>query len=577
MENGHDEVAGSGAPPLLSMRGVAKSFPGVRALRDMRLDLRHGEVLALVGENGAGKSTLMKLLSGIHTPDAGEFVLDGEPVRITGPRHAQRLGVSIIHQEFNLMPDLTVAQNIFIGREPRGRLLLDERALNDRARELIERLELPLDPRRRVGTLTVAQQQMVEIAKALSYDAKVLIMDEPTAALNDAEVRVLHALIRRFTGKDGKDGKDGDGQGGGGNGGGNGGGTAAGTGTGTGTGVIYISHRMEELKSLADRITVIRDGEYVDTLPAAGTPMREVVSLMVGRELDGGTGPQGVRDDRETVLTVDGLSTKDLLKDVSLELKRGEILGLAGLMGAGRTELARALVGADPVTAGTVTLDGRTVRIGNPADAARHGIGYLSEDRKNFGLLLEQDVATNIGIGSLKQRFQSAGFVDARAVRAAAEDFIGRLGIRTPSAGQTVKHLSGGNQQKVVIAKWLLKDCDILVFDEPTRGIDVGAKEEIHRLVDELAQQGKSLIVISSDLPEVLRMSHRVLVMCEGRVTGELSADEATQEKAMHYATLRTPAPGETADDSRTPGSASGAPPEPPAPEDGNGRQEMVR
>ncbi|WP_277400416.1 sugar ABC transporter ATP-binding protein [Streptomyces marispadix] len=484
------------------------------------------------------------------------------------------------------MPDLTVAQNIFIGREPRGRLLLDERALGERARELIERLELPLDPRRRVGTLTVAQQQTVEIAKALSYDARVLIMDEPTAALNDAEVRVLHALIRRFTGKDGGSGDGGpDAVGGPGSSNGSSNGSSKGNGTESGTGVIYISHRMEELKSLADRITVIRDGQYVDTLPAAETPMREVVSLMVGRELDGGAGPQGVRDDRETVLSVRGLSTKELLRDVSLDLKRGEILGLAGLMGAGRTEFARALVGADPVTAGTVTLEGRKVRIGSPADAARHGIGYLSEDRKNYGLLLEQDVATNIGIGSLKQRFQSAGFVDARAMRAAAEEFIGKLGIRTPSAGQTVKHLSGGNQQKVVIAKWLLKDCDILVFDEPTRGIDVGAKEEIHRLVDELAQQGKSLIVISSDLPEVLRLSHRVVVMCEGRVTGELSADEATQEKVMHYATLRAapesgsgpgtgsgPGPGPGPGGRASSASAASVPPA-----DGNGRQEMVR
>lgn len=521
MESGHSDVTGGGATPLLRVRGVGKSFPGVRALEDMRLDLRHGEVLALVGENGAGKSTLMKLLSGIHAPDAGEFLLDGEPVRIEGPRHAQRLGISVIHQEFNLMPDLTVAQNIFIGREPRRGPLLDERALDARARELTERLELPLEPRWRVGTLTVAQQQMVEIAKALSYDAKVLIMDEPTAALNDGEVRVLHELIRRFTGGGG-DGAD-----------------AGSTEGGSGTGVIYISHRMDELKQVADRITVIRDGRYVDTLPAAGTPMREVVARMVGRELDGAAGPQGAGEDRETVLTVEGLSTKDLLRDVSLELKRGEILGLAGLMGAGRTELARALVGADPVTAGKVTLDGREVRISGPADAARHGIGYLSEDRKRFGLLLEQDVDTNIGIGSMKQRFQRAGFVRASEMRARSEEFIEKLAIRTPSAAQTVKHLSGGNQQKTVIARWLLKDCDILIFDEPTRGIDVGAKEEIHRLLDELARQGKSVIVISSELPEVLRLSHRIVVMCEGGVTGELSADEATQEAVMHYATLR--------------------------------------
>jgi ribose transport system ATP-binding protein len=493
------------------MRGVAKSFPGVQALSGMHLELRRGEVLALVGENGAGKSTLMKLLSGIHTPDAGEFVLDGEPVRIPDPVHAQRLGISIIHQEFNLMPDLTVAQNIFIGREPRGRLLLDERALNEQARELLDRLgqgpELSLDPRRRVGTLTVAQQQMVEIAKALSYDAKVLIMDEPTAALNETEVRALHALIRRFTTRE--------------------------------TGVIYISHRMDELKAVADRITVIRDGRHIETLRTAQTSIPEVISRMVGRELAVGARPEGVRAGRETVLSVEGLSTKDLLRDVSLELRRGEILGLAGLMGAGRTELARALVGADPVTSGTFTLEGRRIRIRNPADAARHRIGYLSEDRKHLGLLIEQDVDTNIGIASMRRLFQSAGFLRARAMRARSEELIAELGIRTPSAARTVKHLSGGNQQKVVIAKWLLNDCDILIFDEPTRGIDVGAKEEIHRLLDELARQGKSIIMISSELPEVLRLSHRVLVMCEGRVTGELSADEATQENVMHYATLR--------------------------------------
>ncbi|HWM35544.1 MAG TPA: sugar ABC transporter ATP-binding protein [Streptomyces sp.] len=511
MRDGHSAVAGGSTDEaaLLQVRGVAKSFPGVQALQDMHLDLRHGEVLALVGENGAGKSTLMKLLSGIHAPDAGEFVLNGKPLHVTGPRHAQQLGISIIHQEFNLMPDLTVAQNIFIGREPRGRLFLDERAVDERARELIERLELRLDPRRRVGTLTVAQQQMVEIAKALSYDAKVLIMDEPTAALNDAEVRVLHGLIRRVTG--------------------------------SGTGVVYISHRMEELKSLADRITVIRDGRYVDTLTTAQTSMQDVIALMVGRELAQEAGPANVRAERgaETVLKAEGLTTKELLRDVSLDLKRGEILGLAGLMGAGRTELARALVGADPVVSGTVTLGGRPVRIKNPADAARHGIGYLSEDRKHLGLLIEQDVGTNIVLGSMKQLFQSAGFMRKRAMRAKSEELISTLRIRTPSADQTVKHLSGGNQQKVVIAKWLLKDCDILIFDEPTRGIDVGAKEEIHRIVEDLAEQGKSVIVISSDLPEVLRMSHRIVVMCEGRVTGELDAEEATQESVMHYATLR--------------------------------------
>ena len=508
--DGHGAVAG-GERALLRVRGVAKSFPGVQALQDMHLDLRHGEVLALVGENGAGKSTLMKLLSGIYAPDEGEFVLDGSPVRIRGPRHAQELGISVIHQEFNLMPDLTVAQNVFIGREPRGRLLLRGRELNEKARELIDRLGLPLDPGWRVGPLTVAQQQMVEIAKALSYDARILIMDEPTAALNDAEVEVLHGLIRRFRGED--------------------------------TGVIYISHRMDELKALTDRITVIRDGRFVDTLDTAATSMQDVIARMVGRELATGARPEGVREDRETVLSVTGLTTKSLLRDVSLDLKKGEILGLAGLMGAGRTELARALVGADPVTAGTVTLHGRRVSIRTPADAARHRVGYLSEDRKNLGLMLERDVNANIGIGSVGELFQYLGFVKDRAMRARSQQQVESLRIRTPSVDQPVKHLSGGNQQKVVLARWLVKDCDVLIVDEPTRGIDVGAKEEIYQLLNDLAAQGKSIIMISSELPEVLRMAHRVVVMSEGRVTGRLTAAEATQERVMHHATLR-PADG---------------------------------
>src|ERR687891_206190 len=436
---------------LLHVHGVSKSFPGVKALADMHLDLRAGEVLALVGENGAGKSTLMKLLSGVYTVDEGEFFLNGEPYEPTSPKHAQELGISIIHQEFNLMPDLTVAQNIFIGREPRGsRLFLNERRLNARAQELIERLHLPLRPKELVGNLTVAKQQMVEIGKALSYDAKLLIMDEPTAALNEAEVEVLHDLIRRFVRPD--------------------------------TGVIYISHRMDEIRRIADRVTVIRDGRYVGTRETRETTMKEVISMMVGRELAGEAKPVGVQADREVVLEVSGLSTKELLKDVSFELRKGEILGFAGLMGAGRTEVARAVVGADKVDSGTIRLRGQEIRIHTPAEAAKHRIGYLSEDRKQFGLLLEQEV---------------------------------------------------------VIAKWLVKDCDILIFDEPTRGIDVGAKEEIYRLLNELARRGKSIIMISSELPEILRMSHRIVVMSEGRVTGTLDADEATQESVMHYATLR--------------------------------------
>ncbi|AIJ23688.1 sugar ABC transporter ATP-binding protein [Amycolatopsis methanolica] len=494
--------------PLLEVEGVDKSFPGVRALYDMRLELRSGEVLALVGENGAGKSTLMKLLSGIHTADAGRFRLGGEPYQPAGPRHALELGISIIHQEFNLVPHLTVAQNIFIGREPRrGRLLLDERKLNADAAELLDRLHLRLDPRAVVGELTVANQQMVEIAKALSYDPRVLIMDEPTAALNDAEVETLHELIRRFVRP--------------------------------GTGVIYISHRMEEIKRIADRVTVIRDGEYIDTLDIATAATSDIIALMVGRAINTEARPEGVRADRDVVLRVEGLRTRDLLKDVSFDLRQGEIVGFAGLMGAGRTEVARALVGADKAEAGTVTLHGKQVRIGTPADAAKLGIGYLSEDRKRFGLLLDQDVKANIALSALRDQFTRAGFVRDGALRATADRYIGALRIKTPSLDQTTKNLSGGNQQKVVIAKWLAKDCDVLIFDEPTRGIDVGAKEEIYQLLRELTGQGKSIIMISSELPEILRMSHRVVVMSEGRVTRVLDSTEATQENIMHYATLR--------------------------------------
>jgi ribose transport system ATP-binding protein len=504
-----DREASRGAVAyLLEVDGVSKDFPGVRALDRMHLTLRHNEVLALVGENGAGKSTLMKLLAGVYPPDSGSFRLNGEPLRVSGPKEALETGISIIHQEFNLMPHLTVAQNIYIGREPRaGGFLLSERALNRRAEELVGRLGLALDVRQLVGNLTVAKQQMVEIAKALSYDARVLIMDEPTAALNDAEVRTLHDLIRRFKRED--------------------------------TGVIYISHRIDELKAISDRITVIRDGHYVDTLDTAGTTMKQVISLMVGRTLASDVRPQNVRVDREVVLSVHGLSTKELLKDVSFELREGEILGFAGLMGAGRTEVARAIVGADKISAGVVRLRGREVRINHPADAAKHRIGYLSEDRKHLGLLLEHDVSANITLSSLAERFTRWSFVNHKAARGAARRMVGSLAIKTPSVTQTTKNLSGGNQQKVVVAKWLVKDCDILIFDEPTRGIDVGAKEEIYHLLNELAAAGKSIIMISSELAEVLRMSHRVVVMTEGRVSGVLDHAEATQETIMHYATLR--------------------------------------
>ncbi|MET4159754.1 sugar ABC transporter ATP-binding protein [Agromyces sp. PvR057] len=492
--------------PLLDLRGVSKGFPGVQALDDVHLELHHGEVLALVGENGAGKSTLMKLLAGISTPDAGTFSLNGEELSIEGPKHAQELGISIIHQEFNLMPDLTVAQNIFIGREQRAAgFFLDERSLNRRARKLFEGLGLALDPSERVENLTVAKQQMVEIAKALSFDAKVLIMDEPTAALNDAEVDVLFELIGRFKRPE--------------------------------TGVIYISHRMEELTRISDRITVLRDGRNAGSRITAETDQREVISLMVGREISGEQRPSPRAIDGEPVLAVTGLSTRSLLRDVSFEVHAGEILGFAGLMGAGRTEVARAIVGADPREAGEIRMHGKPVSIGNPAEASRHGIGYLSEDRKHLGVLLERSVRENIVLSALRDYTSSLGFVDDARIEATGRDYIDKLRIKTPSSAQLVRNLSGGNQQKVVIAKWLAKDCDVLIFDEPTRGIDVGAKEEIYALLKGLAEQGKAIVMISSELPEVLRLSDRIAVMAEGRLTAILDNADATQENLMDYAT----------------------------------------
>ena len=492
---------------LLQIEGCEKSFPGVKALSGMRLDLRKGEVLGLVGENGAGKSTLMKLLTGIYEREEGDFWLNGEPLEVRNPREAQEKGLAIIHQELNLVPHLTVAENIWLGREPvSGRLFTRPGTQVSRTRELLDSLGLPLDPNAVVGSLTVAKQQMVEIAKALSFDAKVLIMDEPTAALNDAEVEQLFGLIRRFVTPE--------------------------------TGVVYISHRMPELKRIADRITVIRDGRYIDTLQTETTSLPEVIARMVGRAINTDARPENVRDDRPVIMSVRGLSTKALLQDVGFDLHKGEILGFAGLMGAGRTEVARAIVGADPITAGEIAINGKPVTIRNPAEAAKHGIGYLSEDRKRYGLMLAQPVTHNVAVSSIASKFTRFGFIRDKAIVKAAEESRELLRIKTPSVKQLVKYLSGGNQQKAIIARWLVRDCDILIFDEPTRGIDVGAKEEIYQLLNRLADEGKSIIMISSELPEVLRMSHRVVVMADGRVTGTLPAG-TTQETIMALATHR--------------------------------------
>lgn len=496
---------------LVTMTGIEKRFPGVHALKAVSFELERGEVHALMGENGAGKSTLMKILSGIYPKDGGELLIEGRDVVLDSPRAAQDLAIGIIHQELSLMNDLTVAQNIFIGREPRRRFgRLDEAALNAQAAEIFRSMNLQMNPKTIVGDLTIARQQMVEIAKALSYRSKVLIMDEPTAALNDAEIAELFTIIRRLKAD--------------------------------GVGIIYISHKMDELKQIADRVTVMRDGAYVGTVGAAETPVSRIISMMVGREVT--NEPVAVPDlsGAEIVLEVRGLNRGKEIRDVSFSVRKGEILGFAGLMGAGRTEVARAIFGADPRDGGEIRVHGRPCAISKPSDAVKAGIGYLSEDRKHFGLATGMDVRTNIALASLDRFSGRFGVLSEDGMRQTAKDFIGRLEIRTPSDRQEVRFLSGGNQQKVVIAKWLYRDCDILIFDEPTRGIDVGAKAEIYKLLKNLAREGRAVIVISSELPEVMRLSHRIAVMCEGRLTGILPGGEGTsQEDIMHLATLRAP------------------------------------
>lgn len=491
---------------LVQMEEIDKSFPGVHALDKCRFELMKGEVHALVGENGAGKSTLMKVLTGIYQKDGGRIIYKGNEINLKNPREAQQIGIGIIHQELNHMPHLTVAENIFISREHLKGAFLDIKRTNREARDLLESLNIKIDPTTKIMDLSVARQQMVEIAKALSFKSEVLIMDEPTAALTELEIEDLFRFIRELKKQ--------------------------------GVGIIYISHRMDELKKISDRITVMRDGQYVGTVKTEETTIDQIIEMMVGRVIyekpkTQNTVPAGA----PVVLKVENLNS-GIVKNVSFELKKGEILGFAGLMGAGRTETTRLIFGADPMISGEITVGGKKVTIKNPSDAVSCGIGYLSEDRKRFGLALGLSVAHNSVLASLKD-FVRAGFVSDSKVGKATNENIKKINIKTPSKEQLVKNLSGGNQQKVVLAKWLIKDCDILIFDEPTRGIDVGAKSEIYKLMNELVHEGKSIIMISSELPELLRMSDRIAVMCEGALTGFLDISEATQEKIMKLATLR--------------------------------------
>jgi ribose transport system ATP-binding protein len=494
---------------LVVMQGIEKQFPGVHALKQCQFELKSGEVHALVGENGAGKSTLMKVLTGVYQKDEGEIRYKGKEIEIPDTRTAQSLGISIIHQELNLMPDLTVSQNIFIGREPRKafKFFVDEKQLNEQAQVWLNQINLNIDPRTKISELTVAKQQMVEIAKALSFNSEVLIMDEPTAALTNSEIEDLFKIIEKLR-------KD-------------------------GVGIVYISHRMEELKRITDRITVMRDGAYINTIQTKDVSIDQIIAMMVGREIYDSSKPQVDHVSDETVLEVKQMNRGSVLKDINFHLKKGEILGFSGLLGAGRTELARAIFGADPFDSGEIYVHGKRAVIKSPYDAVGKGIGYLSEDRKRYGCMVDMDVKANIAISSLKKFKKSAGWMSDEQIVGISEQMVQALKVKTPSINQQVRFLSGGNQQKVVIGKWLTRDCDILIFDEPTRGIDVGAKGEIYKLLNELARQGKSIIMISSELPEILRMSHRILVMCEGRITGELHHENATQEAIMALATKR--------------------------------------
>jgi ribose transport system ATP-binding protein len=415
----------------------------------------------------------------------------------------------MIHQELNLMPHLTLAQNVFIGREPRRgvRFWLNEGALNAQTEQLFQSMHLNLDPSTKVADLTVAKQQMVEIAKALSYHSEVLIMDEPTAALTETEIDELFRMINQLRAR--------------------------------GVGIVYISHRLEEIKRICNRITIMRDGHYINTVDAQDVSIDQIISMMVGRTIYESAPEVPTTSNQETVLAVKGLNRAGVLKDINFTLKKGEILGFAGLMGAGRTEVARAVFGADRIDTGEIYVQGRRAQIKTPRDAVRYGIGYLSEDRKRYGLALGMDVESNVVLAAFKKFLGRLGWVNRGKTRRTAQQYVETLAIKTPTIQQRVRNLSGGNQQKVVIGKWLTADTDILIFDEPTRGIDVGAKSEIYKLLNDLAHQGKSIIMISSELPEVLRMSHRIIVMCEGRITGELSAAEATQEGIMKYATQR--------------------------------------
>ncbi|WP_391571239.1 sugar ABC transporter ATP-binding protein [Cohnella sp.] len=488
--------------PLLALRDISKYYPGVKALDGVSIDFRPGEVHSIVGENGAGKSTLIKTITGAIEPTSGSIRYNGVEMSGMNPIYALKEGISAIYQEFNLIPSLTVAENIFYGRELGGRFMIDRREMNARSSQILSQLGVNVRPQSLVKDLSVGFQQIVEIAKAISGNAKVLIMDEPTAPLTSSEVEKLYEIVDKLKRQ--------------------------------GMTIIYISHKFEEIFRLSDRITVMRDGKYIRTLQREDTNRSELVSLMVGRALGQHYPPKASRTGA-AVLEVKGLSNPQV-NDISFTLKEGEILGIAGLVGAGRTELVRAIFGVDPISAGELLIRGKRVKIRHPMDAIGYKMGLIPEDRKQHGALLNMDVKFNISYASL-DKIASFGFLNKKKEKNLATDYIAALAIKTPGEQQAVKNLSGGNQQKVVLAKWLATQCDILIFDEPTRGIDVGAKQEIYALMRNLVGENKSIIMISSEMPELIGMSDRVLVMKEGSLTGEVAGDEMTQERILTMAT----------------------------------------
>jgi len=489
----------------LKLENIVKTFPGVRAVKDVSLEAYPGEILSLVGENGAGKSTLMNVVNGIFPADSGQIILDGEPVSIDSPRKAVELGITMIHQELALIPQMTVGQNIFLGREPRRKVkaLIDWKKLYADAQREMDHLGIDIPVRAQISELSIAQRQMVEIAKALSYNARLIALDEPTSAITDKEATVLFELMRSLRDK--------------------------------GVTLIYISHRMEEVFDLSDRIAIMRDGQLVGVARKDEITPAEVIRLMVGRELNDFF-PKVEVQRGKLVLEARHLKSGTMLKDASLTLHAGEIVGLSGLVGAGRTNLARVLFGADSLEHGEIILDGKPVSFKSPQDAIGMGIGLVTEDRKNEGLFLGQSVRSNAAVGLLKS-LSRLGFIQYRKVNEWATKAVDSLKVRTPSLQQRVKNLSGGNQQKVILARWLALNPKVLILDEPTRGVDVGAKAEIYTLIGELAAKGVAILMISSELPEILGISDRILVMREGRVLAEFTREEATQDNIMQAAT----------------------------------------